>query len=97
MLLRSATVALLGFAAGLSIAILLLDPKGRADEAQRAILEEYVAAFCRPDMKHDPQFVIGSAATLSRLSIRTGLGSLALLEYAKCRAATITNGQGAGS
>jgi hypothetical protein len=62
-----------------------LDPKQDLTATQSSVLQEYLAAYCVKDKRHDPQFVIGTTATLSRIVIKTNLANLALAEYAKCK------------
>jgi hypothetical protein len=49
-------------------------------------MQEYLAAFCAKDDSHDKQFIIGTAAAMSRIVVKANLGNLALVEYAKCKA-----------
>lgn len=53
---------------------------------QRAIVTEFVARYCRPDQKSSPDFLMGEAAALSRVSIESGLQPMAWAEYLKCKA-----------
>jgi hypothetical protein len=62
-----------------------LDPVQRLNETQSVVLQEYLAAFCLKDDRHDKQFIVGTAAVLSRIIVRSNLGNLALAEYAKCK------------
>jgi hypothetical protein len=55
-------------------------------ETQRIILAEYLSIYCTKDGRHDPMFVIGSEAAISRIVVKANIGALALLEYAKCKA-----------
>jgi hypothetical protein len=51
--------------------------------AQSAIVGEFVARYCHPDQNSDPNFLIGEAAALSRVSIKSGLQPIAWAEYLK--------------
>lgn len=62
-----------------------LDPVQQLNETQAAVMHEYLATFCTKDDRHDKQFVIGTAAAMSRIVIKSHLGNLALAEYAKCK------------
>jgi hypothetical protein len=53
---------------------------------QKAVVAEFVARYCHPDGKQDPNFLMGEAAALSRVSIRSGLQPIAWTEYLKCKA-----------
>jgi hypothetical protein len=59
------------------------------NETQAAVIQEYLAAFCVKDDRHDRQFVIGTAAALSRVVVKAKLTNLALAEYAKCKIRTL--------
>ena len=63
----------------------ICDPRSKANGAQQEILEEYLSAYCRLDPLHSKDFQAGEMAVLSRLTIATGIGTLALAEYAKCK------------
>lgn len=54
--------------------------------AQRTIVEEFVARYCHPDRALSEAFLMGDAAALSRVSIKSGLQPLAWAEYLKCKA-----------
>lgn len=71
---------------GTVLALLAVNPANYANVSQRAILHEYLAAFCTKDERHDKQFVIGTAAAMSRIVVEANLGTVALAEYAKCKA-----------
>lgn len=53
--------------------------------AQGAVVAEFVARYCHPDGKLDPNFQMGEAAALSRVSIKSGLQPMAWAEYLKCK------------
>jgi hypothetical protein len=63
----------------------LLNPMQSLNETQSVVMQEYLAAFCSKDERHDKQFVIGTAAALSRIVVKANLGNLALAEFAKCQ------------
>lgn len=52
---------------------------------QKAVVSEFVARYCHPDGKQDARFLMGEAAALSRVSIRSGLQPIAWAEYLKCK------------
>lgn len=54
-------------------------------DTQRVVLEEYRAAYCVKDTVHERAFLIGQAAALSRLVVKSRLGELALVVFEKCR------------
>ena len=81
-----ALVSLLGCCAATAVtAVLLLNPAQALNETQSVVMHEYLAAFCSKDDRHDKQFVIGTAAAMSRIVVKANLGPLALAEYAKCK------------
>ena len=81
-----AVLMLIGCCAACSLATARwLDPMQGLNETQAAVMQEYLAAFCVRDDRHDKQFIIGTAATMSRIVVKANLGNLALAEYAKCK------------
>jgi hypothetical protein len=78
--------SLLGCCAAFAVtAVWLLNPAQALNETQSVVMGEYLAAFCSKDDRHDKQFVIGTAAAMSRIVVKANLGNLALAEYAKCK------------
>jgi len=69
------------------VLLLVLNPTQYADLAQTAILQEYINVYClQPEQaRKDPAKFSALGALMSRLTIRANLGSVALLEYAKCK------------
>lgn len=64
----------------------VVDPPDNIDDARKAILAEYVNAYCGWDRRqHSPDFLHAQSALMSRLTIKAGLGEIALVEYAKCK------------
>lgn len=53
-------------------------------KTQGAVVAEFVARYCHPNQKTDPKFLMGEAAALSRVSIRSGLQPIAWAAYLKC-------------
>jgi hypothetical protein len=72
---------------GSVLLLLVLNPTNYADLAQTAILQEYINVYClKPeDARKDPAKYNAQGALMSRMTIRANLGSVALLEYAKCK------------
>lgn len=71
-----------------SVALLLLmNPMQYASEAQKAILSEYDGLYCTPaaEARKNPLQHSAVAAAMSRIVVKTNLGSLALAEYVKCK------------
>ncbi len=69
------------------VLLLIFNPIQYANLAQTAILQEYVNVYCidsEEAHKNKVKFA-AQGALMSRLTIGTGLGSIALLEYAKCK------------
>jgi hypothetical protein len=64
-----------------------INPVQDLNETQKIVLNEYLAAFCAKDDRHDRQFIFGTMAAMSRIVVKANLGNLALAEYAKCKAA----------
>jgi hypothetical protein len=67
------------------------DPVSRVSQVQGAILGEYMEKYCRRIHLTDRDAItaeLGGMAAISRIVIKTGLGPLALAEYAKCKFAT---------
>lgn len=56
---------------------------------QEVVLSEYLSIYCAQDDRHDPMFSIGAKAAISRVSVKSGIGARALVEYAKCKAMVI--------
>lgn len=65
--------------------LLWFNPANYTTQAQAVILQEYVKAYCYPDERFDKNYLIGQTAVLSRLTIKAGIGEIALAEYVKCR------------
>lgn len=86
---RAVLILGLGIIAGAVGCYALLDPTLRLGAEQKAIIDEYLLVYCqhsKPGLPDDTKiFVIGEAATMSRVTIAAGLGPLALVEYAKCK------------
>lgn len=75
------------FIFGAAATYCLFDPRIHLDEPQRVLLAEYKAIYCQAQKPSDPmqaEFYLGEAATLSRLTIRSGIGSLALSRRLSC-------------
>jgi hypothetical protein len=72
---------------GSVLLMLVLNPANYASVSQRAILDEYGNVYClKPEeARKDPIRHSAMAAIMSRLTIKANLGTLALLEYAKCK------------
>jgi hypothetical protein len=62
-----------------------VNPVASLNETQRAVLDEYLAVYCRGVANRSPDFITGAGAVLSRLTIKAGIGTVALAEYGKCR------------
>jgi hypothetical protein len=75
-------------AIGSVLLLLVFDPANYANVSQRSIMEEYLNVYClKPEeARKDPAKYAAHGALMSRLTIKANLGSLALLEYAKCKA-----------
>jgi hypothetical protein len=84
-LMRKHIAYILAYSAALAVALVALNPRQNANETQEVILKEYLAAFCVKDDRHSKDFVIGTAAAMSRIVVKANLGKLALAEYAKCK------------
>ena len=72
---------------GSVLLLLVLNPTRYADLAQTAILQEYINVYClqSKEARADTVKYGAQGALMSRLTIRANLGSVALLEYAKCK------------
>ncbi len=80
-------LALLGTHLAVAIAAYVaVDPVGHFDPTQRLIFIEYLAVYCPQKKPDKPEFAMGEAAVLSRLSLKAGIGGAALVESQKCRA-----------
>jgi hypothetical protein len=64
---------------------IFINPKNDLDEARSAILQEYLSVYCYRDTRHSLDYRVGETAILSRLTIKAGIGEIALAEYAKCK------------
>jgi hypothetical protein len=64
------SAVLIGCAASAVTTAWWLDPMQHLNETQAAVMHEYLAAFCAKDDRHDKQFVIGTAATMSRIVVK---------------------------
>lgn len=62
----------------------IVGPLPPAENAQRALLDEYLAIYCHPNRNNAERW-IGEAQVLSRLTIKAHLGERALAEYAACK------------
>jgi len=73
---------------GAVLLLLILNPANYTSASQRSILEEYLSVYClKPEeAKKDPAKFSAQGALMSRLTIKANLGTLALLEYVKCKA-----------
>jgi hypothetical protein len=91
--LRVAAVVALTAALAASGTYVALRPAQKLNDTQSAVLAEYLAAFCRPDDRHDKSFLIGQAAAMSRIVVRSRLGVVALAEYTRCRAGLSSGGR----
>lgn len=71
---------------GSVLLLLVLNPANHASVSQRSILDEYLDVYClKPEeARKDPAKFSAQGALMSRLTIKAGLGAIALLEYAKC-------------
>lgn len=85
-------VALLAAFGGSALTYAGMHPTERIGAAREAILNEYLATYCGADLRQGPQYHAGAAAVLSRLTIKAGIGAIALAEYGKCRAAKLMSG-----
>jgi hypothetical protein len=54
-------------------------------QAQSAIVAEFVSRYCHPPAG-DQKFLMGEAAALSRVSIRSGAQPMAWAKYLECKA-----------
>jgi hypothetical protein len=70
-----------------------INPVQDLNQTQAVVMKEYLAAFCVKDDRHDIQFVVGTAAALTRIAVKANLGHLALTEYAQCRLWTLGRGK----
>lgn len=83
---KLSSVAVLCFALGFALAAWCLQPVTTPDQA--AILREYLGVYCRakPPIDDDRRiFMAGMGAAMSRITIVTGLGEIALAQYVKCK------------
>lgn len=85
-MMRTALVAALSSALGAGASWLAFDPVHRVDQAQGAIIGQFVGRYCHPPKGANEDFLMGEAAALSRVSISSGLQPLAWAEYLKCKA-----------
>lgn len=75
------------FLLGVLVTYCVFDPRVHLEWPQEVLLEDYQAVYCHPQKPTDPmqaEFYLGEAATLSRLTIRSGIGSLALSRRLSC-------------
>lgn len=72
---------------GSVLLLLVFNPANYASVSQRAVLDEYDNIYCmKPEeARKDPIRHSAMAAVMSRVTIKADLGTLALLEYAKCK------------
>lgn len=82
--MRAIILALIAAMLSSGITFLAADPRLVATSAQRAIVDTFVERYCRPD--GEARFLAGEMAALSRVAIASGLGTLARLEYLRCKA-----------
>jgi hypothetical protein len=75
----------LGALFGALLCAVVLDPRLSATREQRVVIDEFVARYCRPGEHLSREFLMGEAAALSRVAIRSGLNTTANIETAKCK------------
>jgi hypothetical protein len=83
--MRLLIIALVIAAISAGATYVLTDPRSNLDDARGAILNEYLLTYCRYDPRHSPEYHAAKTALLSRLTIKAGIGEIALAEYAKCK------------
>ncbi len=72
---------------GSVLLLLIVNPTRYANLAQTAILQEYLNVYClkSEEARKDPVKYNAQGVLMSKLTIGTGLGVIALLEYGKCK------------
>jgi hypothetical protein len=84
--IRGLSLSALGCLLGVAGSALAFGSALKDHPAQSAIIGQFVARYCHPDMRLPEDVRTGEAAALSRVSIKSGLQPLAWAEYLKCKA-----------
>lgn len=76
----------IGITVGAFGTAVVLDPTIKYSLAQKAVMQQYLNHYCyRLDDARSVEWSSGRGAVLSTLTIQSGIGEIALSEYAKCK------------